>query len=56
MSLWTQTPSSIEFKYFPSLTKPLKRYGEIFADLLGSESLLQVLEHSDAIRGITMLP
>jgi hypothetical protein len=36
-------------------TKPLRRYGEIFGALLGNESLLRVLEHSDAIRGITML-
>jgi hypothetical protein len=56
MSLSTQTPSSIEFKYFPSPTKPLRRYGEIFAGLSGNASLLQALEHSDAIRGITMLP
>ncbi len=54
MSLSTQTPSSIEFKYFPNPTKPLRRYGEIFGGLSGNASLLQALEHSDATPDITM--
>jgi hypothetical protein len=55
MSLSTRTPSSIEFKYFPSRTKPLRRYGEIFAGSSGNASSLRALEHSDAKRDITML-
>jgi hypothetical protein len=35
--------------------KPVRRYGETSGALLGNESLLQGREHSEAIRGTTML-
>src|SRR5262245_26420025 len=41
---------------FPESDKAAQAYGEIFAGLSGNASLLQALEHSDAIRCITMLP
>src|SRR5215831_2641488 len=55
MSLSIRTLSSTEFKYFLSLAKPVRRSGETFGALLGNASSLQGPEHSDAIRGTTML-
>ena len=55
VNLSIKTSSSTAFKYSLNPAKPVRRYGGTSGALLGNESLLQGREHSEAIRGTTML-